>query len=343
MVQNINYEDEIEYKIIEQFKYRFEISDKSILFRYLYLRFLCYGIENRINWFKKKSTIEMDKKKQFIDFIISELNLYYVSGKIHYGNVEVQKTISNSNSLANIIDNWSFYLSLYPIRDGELIEYEFYEYLENQWKEISKQAKNKAKKYKKDKYYSYYIKYFALSALNSIYGINNESIKTPTKIEGFIYSDTYENYYITLEHECERYIHLSKLRSDNVEMISEKELEDFLVKRLEKIENGLRYIDRQVVLKNGRLDIVAKDISGNYVIIELKVVEDKDLLWQVIVYPTQFKEKYKTNNVRIITLCPQYPEHMKMALSQNSFVEMIEFTPVIDSGRLIDIKTNKIA
>jgi Predicted nuclease of the RecB family len=339
----INYEDEIGYKIVEYLKYRFNIEDERILFRYFYLRFLTYDIDNRINWFKKNSVIELEKKRLFIDFLISELNLCYIDNKLYYGEIEVQRIASTSNCLVNIVDDWEFQSSLYPIKDSQGIEYSFDKILESQWKSICKIAKNKAKKYKKDKFYGYYLKYFCLMALNELYGVNKDDIKVPLTIDGFVYPELNENHYITLEHECERYIHVSRLRSDNVEMITEKDLEDFLVKRLELIEQGLRFIERQVILENGRLDILAKDINGDYVIIELKVVEDKDLLWQVVVYPTQFKAKYNTDNVRVITLCPNYPEHMKMALSFNSFVEMIEFKPVIDSGKLIDLKTNKIA
>lgn len=339
----INYEDEIGYKIIEHLKYRFNIEDERILYRYFYLRFLSYDIENRTKWFKRNSVIEMEKKRLFIDFLISELSLCYIDGKLYYEQVEVQKIVGTSNCLANIVDDWEFQSSLYPIKDSQGIEYGFEKFIESQWKSICQSAKNKAKKYKKDRFYSHYLKYYCLMALNELYGVNKDDIKAPLTIDGFAYSELNENHYITLEHECERYIHVSRLSSDNVEMITEKDLEDFLVKRLEIIEHGLRYVDRQVILENGRLDILAKDINGEYVIIELKVVEDKDLLWQVVVYPTQFKAKYNINNVRIITLCPNYPEHMKMALSQNGSVEMIEFKPIIDSGKLIDIRTKKIA
>lgn len=338
----LNYEDVIGYKIIEYLKYKFNIKDEKVLYRYFYLRFLVNNIENKKN-ISKKSFNEIEKKRLFIDFLIFELNLCYIDNRIYYEQVEVKKSGATSNCFSNIIDNWQFQSSLYPVKDSQGIEHDTDKLIENQWKILCQTAKNKAKKYKKDRFYSYYIKYYYLMALNELYGVNKDDIKPPIVIDGFVYSELNESNYIVTEHECERYIHASRLNSNNVEMITEKELEDFLIKHLEIIEYGLRYVDRQVILENGRLDILAKDKNGEYVIIELKVVEDKDLLWQVVIYPKQFKDKYNVNNVRIITLCPNYPKHMKIALAQNSYVEMVEFKPVIDNGKLVDIKTKKIA
>ena len=51
---------------------------------------------------------------------------------------------------------------------------------------------------------------------------------------------------------------------------SEKKLEDYLVGNLDNLESGLSYINRQVRLTTGIIDIHARDSLGNNVFIELK-------------------------------------------------------------------------
>ena len=56
----------------------------------------------------------------------------------------------------------------------------------------------------------------------------------------------------------------------------ERDLEDFLVERLECLEPGLSFQERQVQTEIGVIDIVARDAGRNFVIIELKAGEAGD-------------------------------------------------------------------
>ena len=56
----------------------------------------------------------------------------------------------------------------------------------------------------------------------------------------------------------------------------ERDLEDFLVEKLEYLEPGLYFQERQVQTDIGIIDIVARDSGRNFVIIELKAGEAGD-------------------------------------------------------------------
>jgi molybdopterin-biosynthesis enzyme MoeA-like protein len=91
---------------------------------------------------------------------------------------------------------------------------------------------------------------------------------------------------------------------------TEYELEDYLVDNLNLIEKGLKYIDRQVPVSHGIIDILARDKNDELCIIELKIEEDASrLIWQCSYYPTQFNEPS-----RMITVAPGYSERIEIAL-----------------------------
>ncbi|MCI8210777.1 hypothetical protein AUC61_14660 [Pseudomonas sp. S25] len=56
----------------------------------------------------------------------------------------------------------------------------------------------------------------------------------------------------------------------------ERDVETYLVRNLDSIEKGLRFVDRQVNIEVGRIDILAEDAAGRRVVIELKVGQAKD-------------------------------------------------------------------
>lgn len=75
-----------------------------------------------------------------------------------------------------------------------------------------------------------------------------------------------------------------KLEEVKILDISEGELETLLKLSLDDIESGLALIDTQVNTYRGPLDILAIDSEGCLVIIELKVRENDDMLFQAVDY-----------------------------------------------------------
>jgi hypothetical protein len=92
--------------------------------------------------------------------------------------------------------------------------------------------------------------------------------------------------------------------------ILESDVEKWVIRNLSRIDKGLKYVGRQVDLKEyGRLDILCKDSKGKYVIVELKGPEetiDETILSQVFKYRTGLSEKREfriTNPSDIRILC----------------------------------------
>ena len=66
--------------------------------------------------------------------------------------------------------------------------------------------------------------------------------------------------------------------------LSEKELEDRILKYPYLIEEGLKYLEHQRYTSSGRLDILFVDSNGTLVVAELKIIEDVNILFQALDY-----------------------------------------------------------
>ena len=108
---------------------------------------------------------------------------------------------------------------------------------------------------------------------------------------------------------------------------TEDSLEQELIKNMSMIEEGMVYIDNQVKIDYGRIDIVARDRIGRLCIIELKIEDaDKRLPYQCSYYPTQFQNECL---VRMIVISSNYRKDILIALN-NTDVEL--YTYKLDSN-----------
>jgi hypothetical protein len=98
----------------------------------------------------------------------------------------------------------------------------------------------------------------------------------------------------------------------------ENELEDILIKYINKIEDGMEFIARQHRVNGSAIDILARDKNNKLCVIELKVVSNaKDLIWQTAYYPTLFEE-----DIRMIVIAPDYSAKVYNALTSIKNVEL---------------------
>jgi len=109
--------------------------------------------------------------------------------------------------------------------------------------------------------------------------------------------------------------------------ISEKNLEHFVIERLDQIEAGLSYIGNQISNEAGRIDILCKDKNGRHVVIELKRGEtDDQVVGQVLRYIGWVREKYNEENVRGIIIVGKKNKYLEYAVSSLPNVELKEFS-----------------
>jgi hypothetical protein len=275
---DINYEDELEEVLWKGLKRRFGLDDDSLL-PFIMERFFIF-MEYKENPIKSYKYTDINCQI-FFDFIFNELNITsyeYKKCKIGF--------IPPINNLKNILYSW--HLNHTADVEQELIG-------------ISKYAKQKyssimfGKNKNKEKQY---LILFKLERLNELYDVNE--IKNIT-IKGFSQS---------INPSLEDEISWVLGEDDVIEGVFENDLEDYIIQHLEDIEEGLTYMGRQIILDEGRIDILAKDANDGIVIIELKIKADKRIVWQCAYYPMEIQKRYPHKNIRMFVIMPNYPRHL---------------------------------
>lgn len=94
----------------------------------------------------------------------------------------------------------------------------------------------------------------------------------------------------------------------------ERDLESHLVRSLGNIEPGLEFVARQVSIDVGRVDILARDVAGATVVLELKVGEATDAsVGQIARYLGWYARDGQ--QVRGILIAADFPERIRYAAS----------------------------
>jgi hypothetical protein len=108
--------------------------------------------------------------------------------------------------------------------------------------------------------------------------------------------------------------------------IYERNLEDIAVQQLESLEPGLKLVGRQLGSEAGRLDLLAQDSAGCYVVIELKRTMGTDqVVGQILRYMGWVQECYKTDKVRGIIVVQQKDLQLRYALKAVQNIIVREF------------------
>ncbi|WCK56950.1 endonuclease NucS (plasmid) [Aneurinibacillus sp. Ricciae_BoGa-3] len=328
----MNYESELSELFFKKLQRVYGIEQEKVLFHYFYLRFLIEHLDRKLN--------KGNWNRYLVDFLLQELHIPYSEEGIEYKGETVSKRHGVDGSIENILEDWQFQASRKPVSSSKGTMLSFEMFIQKERNKLMTHAKNKSEPYKSSSFYFSYVKWNALQLLNKRYEAN---VIAPDKIEGVTYPTSYHFFVRTLEERYYADIHAEKFVTSNTETITESELEKYLIKHLDVIEEGLTYVGRQYTIQNGRIDILARDKEKQYVIIELKVTEDKELLWQSIYYPIQFKTEHQVDNVRMITVAPMYPLHILLPLQKIGGVEMIEFSPRIELGKIKSLSVKKIS
>lgn len=327
----VNYESELSELLWSKLMEMYGVEEQ-VLFHYFYLRFLIEHYDKKIE--------SINRSKRIVDFLVTELNIPVDEEGFTYKGEKIKKYYAIENCLENIVVNWEFQTSLKDVINSKGNRLPYKEYIQKEWKRIFMYGKNKAKSFRETSYYSIYVKWNSLYLLNQRFQAN---VVPPKRIEGIEYPSHHHFLVRTLEEKYEAEIHAVERMTSNTSFITENDLEQYLIKNLHLIEEGLQYIDRQYSIKDGRIDILARDKNRQYVIIELKVQEDKEIIWQSLFYPMQFKKEHKVDKVRMITLAPQYPNHILTPLKQIEGIEIMQFSPLIELGKIKNLTISKVS
>ena len=331
-VLKVNYENELYDVLIEALCDKYGIKDEFKCFQYFCLRFLVSNLGKTIDmflWYKNMAIFMIRE----IDLPMEEKEL------IWYKDTEVGINPGISQSIGNILVSWENRANMTPIVDVNSKQYDLKSYITETWKKIKQYGKNKSNKYKGLNSYWDYMKYYSLEKLNDFYGTKAGG---SVQLRDFRYKYAFNTLKRTMEEELEAIIHGYRLKTYNTNEIKEEDIEVYVIGHLSLIEDGLTYVDRQVAIQNGRIDILARDRNNNYVIIELKIVEDKELIWQAIYYPKRFQQERKCIGVRMLTLCPSYSKHIIEALELVPDVEIFRYIPTVSNGKIEGLNIRRI-
>ncbi|MBA7490743.1 Endonuclease NucS [subsurface metagenome] len=99
----------------------------------------------------------------------------------------------------------------------------------------------------------------------------------------------------------------------------EKDLETFIIKKLEHIEKGLKLYPsgQQYILSTGKVDLLCTDANDNFVVIELKTgTVGSNVIGQILSYMAAVKQKLaKNKSVRGIIIGGDFDSKVKLTVS----------------------------
>jgi len=106
----------------------------------------------------------------------------------------------------------------------------------------------------------------------------------------------------------------------------EKDLQEFISRNLNSLEDGLTLLQKEYPTDVGRLDILAKDKDGILVVIELKVgIAKKEVLGQILSYMASIKQKKSVEKVRGIIVANDFDYALKLASSQIPDLKLVRY------------------
>lgn len=280
-------ENVLQEKIIDQLKYMYQKESDHETMMIFFIRAMIYFNNKNID------------TKQYVDFLIRELNLPN-ENKFIFNNVVIAKRYFDSEySLENIMDDLMFrYLDMLStnLKGEEVTKKDIIREYFGKYKIIADQKFKYEKK--THPYYQYRYKHFMLTLLYKDFNLN---ILPPERIEGIEYPVNHNDFQLTID---EYYQRFNDLYNKQNEKLKEKEIEDYIFRKKE-ILDGLKIIKRQYKVKSGIIDLLCEDKKGNKVIVELKTSNrPKDLIWQLNSYAKDVEKIYK-KPVRKIAITPK--------------------------------------
>jgi predicted Mrr-cat superfamily restriction endonuclease len=105
----------------------------------------------------------------------------------------------------------------------------------------------------------------------------------------------------------------SNIDPEEVEIVNEDEIKEYLRNNLNKLEEGLEFVGKEYKVLDDRIDILAKDKNGLPVVIEVKVCADDSAVGQILGYIQTYEEENGAKQVRGILVAKEFTERCKKA------------------------------
>lgn len=302
--------------LTDELKTRYNIEDEGDLYKYIY-------ITASIIYENKKI------KSELVDFILDELNISVFKDKnSKYIEYKGGKYFLYEWA-PEFIETFKFCASGF----GDEVD------IKTPLESVYLKGYRKASKKKNSEHHKDYIKLERYKAANEHFGIQ----LTHKQVEGFGQLNNYNPFKRSKFEILEANLAAERAKgAKDTSDITEKDLEDYLIKNLELIEPGLRFVSRQVEVTDGFVDILAEDSNGILCIIEIKINEDKSMIWQSLYYPDEIKKIYNREKLRMITVAPKYSAHIKSVLSKLGNIEMKEYEINVELGEIVNLRLSDI-
>ena len=288
-------------------KETYGLQKEEDLYPYLALRFLLFHPKYR-SLFLKKREIQIE----FFRFLFDELHIQ----PIQFQQTSLTFTYQD-NGILGVIDDYLFGLERYSIDLRAKLE----------------EIEHQNLKYRRN---STRYQYENLCTLNKQFQIKD--VKDFVSISGF--PQLSADLCLSREIRLKRELDATLFQSQEVKEITEQELQSYLMKHLDLIEDGLHLIETEHPIGDGRIDILARDQNDQLVIIELKIADDERLPWQCMYYPMAIQKEYPKIKVRMITIAPHYKSSIRMVL-QKLPVEMWTFQVISTNHKIESLKMRK--
>jgi hypothetical protein len=324
MIVELLLESELESTLWSALEKQFGLIG-STLYHYLVLRSMVENVQKGRGASNKDTSIPT----HLTQFLLNEWGLK--SGEVaRFQGVEFTIFSYGYTGIHRIVGDWHVQYT-YRYARGQ-----FEQSIEKEWKGFVQEAKKKVQKWSKQPFHELALKKTYLEKINKAYEVGN--LYDSILIED-LHTD-YEQAPLRLELQYERLLHPYFLRHQDVSLVDEKAIEEYVARHLEDVEAGLRLIGSQIVLERGRIDLLARDTNGVHVIIEVKVATDTDLVWQQSYYMKEIQKMYG-GEVRFMVIAPKWEPHIMEMLLKSPNTEIYLFTPDIKQKEIRSIDFHK--
>lgn len=113
----------------------------------------------------------------------------------------------------------------------------------------------------------------------------------------------------------------------------ERDLQSYLSLRLDEIENGLELVENGIEFNTsaGDIDILARDIKGNLVVIELKAGKAKDsAVGQILGYMGALSETKADENIRGIIVASDFEPRLFFASKSLNNLQLVKYNLIFN-------------